>query len=104
MDDMAKRILRGAISKGKPFAEMEPGVRKVMEGVLDSWIKTLVTEAQGPFDKLLQDFDPVFTVLELPNAEREKLRNAIRDFVEKTKKTFQGPMAAELRRATEEPD
>lgn len=90
--------------EGKPFAEMEPGLKSVMECDLNARIAKLIIKVQAVFDVVLSDFDSMFVVQERPNRDRDTLRNAIKDFIAKAEATLYGPMEQELAKAINESD
>ncbi|KAL8829118.1 MAG: hypothetical protein Q9170_006308 [Blastenia crenularia] len=97
-------MLQNAMHQGKPFAKMELGIKSVMESDLDERIRKLIKEVQAIFDSVLLDFDSMFVVRERPNANRDNLRNAVKDFVAKADATLNGPMEQELAKAIKDSD
>lgn len=60
----------------------------------------LVESVQKIFHKVVQDFDSMFVVKELPSPERDTLRQEIQRFVRHAKAEINGPIEAEFAKAT----
>lgn len=83
---------------------METGLKKEVEDEMDSRAQKLVDKVQDVFNRVLVDFDSMFSIQERPNVERERLRGAIDDFANKADAILQGPMEEELSRAIADSD
>lgn len=60
----------------------------------------LVQSVQKIFYKMVQDFDSMFVMEELPSPKRDTLRQEIQRFVSDAKAEINGPIEAEFAKAT----
>lgn len=73
-----------------------------MENELEKQEPKLVENVQKIFEKVVRDFDSMFVVEELPNPQRDALRQEVRRFVSHAKAQIDGPMEVEFAKATKD--
>ena len=93
-------MLEDAISKGEQFSKILPGIEESFENELEKQQPTLVENVQQIFRKVVQDFDSMFVVEELPNPKRDALRQEVQRFVSRAKARIDGRIEFELAKAT----
>ena len=97
-------LLRHTISRGAPFANMGAGVKAAIEGKIDDLRSQLLESVEKVFDMVLEDFDTMFVVEEVPNPQRDILRQQINEFVGRARAKIDGPIAQEFATAIKDSD
>ena len=95
-------LLEGALSKGVQFSKINPGIQRFIENALEKQQPKLVQNVQKIFDKVVQDFDSIFVVEELPNPKRDALRLEVQHFVKHANAQIDGPTEVEFAKATKD--
>lgn len=93
-------LLEDAISKGVQFSKINPGIQTSFDDELEKQQPKFVVGVQKVFDKVLQDFDSMFVVEELPNPKRDALRYEVQRFVKNAQAEMNGPIEIEFAKAT----
>lgn len=78
-------LLAESISRGEPFSEITPGIKQAIEKDINERYPELIEAIHDIFDKIIEDFNSMFVVEEVPNSHRDRLRSQIRRFVEESK-------------------
>ena len=95
-------LLEDALSKGVPFSKINPGIQNSIENALEKQQPKFVEDVQKIFDKVVQDFDSMFVVEELPNPNRDALRLEVQHFVKYANAQIDGPIEVEFAKATKD--
>ena len=95
-------MLEDALSKGVQFSKINPGIQKAIENALENQQPKLVENVQKIFDKVVQDFDSMFVVEELPNPQRDALRVDVQRFVSQANAQIEGPIEVEFAKVTKD--
>lgn len=95
-------LLEDAISKGEQFSNINPGIKKTVDNALEKQQPKFVDNVQKIFDKVVQDFDSMFVVEELPNPDRDVLRQEVQRFVRHANAQIDGPIEGEFAKATKD--
>lgn len=74
----------------------------MIENALEKQQPIFVANVQKIFDKVVQDFDLMFVVEELPNADRYMLRREVQRFVSHANAKMNGAIEAEFAKATKD--
>lgn len=93
-------LMEDALSKGEQFSRIRSGIEEIFEQELDAQQPKLTALVQEVFHKVIEDFDLMFVVEELPDAQRDILRGQVQRFVDKAKSTIDGRVAVEFAKAT----
>ena len=93
-------LVEDALSKGVQFSKINPGIQKSIENALEKQQPQFVEDVQKIFDKVVQDFDSMFVVEELPNPKRNALRLDVQRFVSEANALIDGPIEVEFAKAT----
>ena len=95
-------MLEDAISKGEQLSNINPGIKKTIENALDKQHLKFVENVQKIFDKVVQDFDSMFVVEELPDPDRDTLRQEVQRFVKDADAQIDGKIEIEFAQATKD--
>lgn len=87
------------MSQGIPFSEIEAGIRNAFHKAFEKKRTRIVREVMKIFDGILKDFDIGFVLEEIPNPERDALRDEMKQFVTASKAKLDKYIAVELARA-----
>ena len=84
---------------GEAFAKIRPGLKKMLIDDLKIPFVTLQKEFGEVGKTVLDDFDHMFIVEELPDQKRDELRETMGDYVTEAIATLNGPIQTKLEEA-----
>ena len=94
-----KTLLNDAMQRGEPFAKISPRLREIFEDSFRQQQKTLEVGLKKVFDSVSADFDKQFVVEEVPNEERDAMKQKVLEFVTSAREQLDGPIEAEFAKA-----
>ena len=95
-----RTLLKHAIDHGEPYTKLCERVKNAIESELQIKRTALLLNVQDVFDSVINDFDEMFVVEEIPDPRRDALCQQIQEFVLQAKTRLDGPIAREFAAAT----
>lgn len=93
-------LLKDTMERGEPYGKILPGIKEAIESGLEELKPGLLKAVYNVFKDVSKDFDLMFVVEALPNAQRDALRQRIMDYVYEAQKTIDGQLTQEFAKAT----
>ena len=88
------------MQKGDLYTKLSDRVKTAVESALDKKQAALILKVQEVFDSVLEDFDAMFVVEEVPDPRRDDLCKQVQEFVIEANARLDGPIAREFAAAT----
>lgn len=95
-----KLLLKDAMGRMEPFKQMVPKVKEIYEATLGDQEKVFMRELSKVFDRVLQDYDMMFVIEELPDKGRDTLKEEVKAFVDQANKQYYGSMTEDFAKST----
>ena len=89
------------MKRGEPFAKMLPSFRKSLDDGIVKLQGGFAETVQEVFEMVLTDFDLLFVVEDIPDPQKDILREQVKEFVLLARQKIHGPITREFALATE---
>ena len=91
-----------AMSTGEVYKNLQTKIVEFFESFLQEFKLSLIMRTDSIENAILDDFDLTFTIEEVPNPARDKLRGEVEDFNNRALVQLRGPIREKLRSSLEQ--